>query len=138
MSTQKSELPTHLKSQNGTNGHSNGYDEAKRFSIPEIDPYASPATYYGESHNNRKVAKARTYSAVGGEPRPVFYDNGIPRAPYTSAVYRKRWSIPNAFSSAAQLTHNTRQIDPQVDTAVTAGFKPPNRRQSHGMCQCTP
>ena len=35
----------------------------------ELDPYATPALYYGKSHASRKVAKSRTLPAVCLHPR---------------------------------------------------------------------
>ncbi len=40
----------------------------------DLDPYASPAEYYGKSHAGRKVAKSRTYSAVSHSCPARSYD----------------------------------------------------------------
>ena len=53
MSTQQSTLPIHAKNSARNPVRKN-----------TLDPFAAPAAYYGESHNPRKVAKSRTYSAV--------------------------------------------------------------------------
>ena len=58
MSAQKSALPFRSPSSNP--------DKAglPRQVTLDLDPYAAPNVYYGASHNPRKVAKSRTYSAV--------------------------------------------------------------------------
>jgi hypothetical protein len=66
MSSQKSDLPIR------SNGHSTAphaavqdLGEHKSF---DVDPYASPAIYYGESHGPRKPQKTRTFSSVSSLP----------------------------------------------------------------------
>ncbi|KAK3686947.1 alpha,alpha-trehalase nth1 [Vermiconidia calcicola] len=59
MSSPKASLPIHTTT--------TSKPSTRRVSL-ELDPYASPAEYYGKSHGPRKVAKSRTYSA-GNAPR---------------------------------------------------------------------
>lgn len=51
MSSQQSAIPIHTK-KNDRKGTLN------------LDPYAAPDVYYGNSHSPRQVAKNRTYSAI--------------------------------------------------------------------------
>lgn len=67
MSSQKSDLPIRSNGQSTAPQHATLQDlgELKSF---EVDPYASPAVYYGESHGPRKPQKTRTFSSVSSLP----------------------------------------------------------------------
>jgi len=59
MSAQKSTVPIHTK--NNVKEGEHAHD--RKVSL-NLDPFAAPDVYYGSSHNPRKVAKSRTYSAI--------------------------------------------------------------------------
>lgn len=79
MSSQQSEIPirTTIRVTQPTDTNASHHDlqesiaeqpEVKHdtaTAVIDLDPYASPAVYYGQSHAPRKVAKSRTLSAVG-------------------------------------------------------------------------
>jgi hypothetical protein len=79
MSSQKSDLPIrsnghstapHAAVQDlrqGERAHPGKIDLGEHKSF-EVDPYASPAIYYGESHGPRKPTKTRTFSSVSSPP----------------------------------------------------------------------
>lgn len=67
MSSQKSTVPVHSK--NSTKEGEHAHD--RKISL-NLDPYAAPDVYYGSSHNPRKVAKSRTYSAVSLPVQPGY------------------------------------------------------------------
>lgn len=75
MSSQKSELPIRTNSSSNPSEHPRNdshqgipaKDDTQ--AIIDLDPFASPAEYYGQSHAPRKVAKSRTFSAVGVKRR---------------------------------------------------------------------
>jgi hypothetical protein len=88
MSSQKSDLPIRSNGQStaphaavqdlqqGDRAHPgkiNNLGEQKSF---EVDPYASPAIYYGESHGPRKPQKTRTFSSVSSLPFNMHIDKG--------------------------------------------------------------
>ncbi|KAF2211705.1 glycoside hydrolase family 37 protein [Cercospora zeae-maydis SCOH1-5] len=83
MSSQESVLPLHPAKHSHTNNSQqplqhNPHDEKAQpqdhLSL-DLDPYAAPNVYYGTSHNPRKVAKSRTYSAVDPGLNKVGTDN---------------------------------------------------------------
>ena len=81
MSSQKSDLPIRSNGHStaphaavedlrqGERSHPGKIDLGEQKSF-EIDPYASPAIYYGESHGPRKPTKTRTFSSVSS-PSPL-------------------------------------------------------------------
>jgi alpha,alpha-trehalase len=96
MSTQKSVLPIHPTR--------NDHDHGNAPTSLDLDPFAAPNVYYGTSHGPRKVAKSRTYSAVG--------EDGM----------KRRWDS----------TDGTHQIEPGNDRLDRGSFQAPARRTSHG------
>lgn len=80
MSSQKSDLPIRSNGQSnaphavvddlrqGDRAHPGNINLGEKKSF-EVDPYASPAVYYGESHGPRKPNKTRTFSSVSS-PSP--------------------------------------------------------------------
>jgi len=90
MSSQKSDLPIRSNGHStaphaavedlrqGDRSHPGKIDLGEQKSF-EIDPYASPAIYYGESHGPRKPTKTRTFSSVSIPP-PVLAHKSLPVA----------------------------------------------------------
>lgn len=65
MSLQRSELPIHPKDDSAVRPPTHHTSNTNNDVTLDLDPYAAPNVYYGTSHSSRKVAKSRTYSAVG-------------------------------------------------------------------------
>jgi len=99
MSAQKSTVPIHTK--NNVKEGEHAHD--RKVSL-NLDPFAAPDVYYGSSHNPRKVAKSRTYSAVSPPYSP--YTPHTPQTPHIPHMpqtphtpnrpqrHRKCWSLP--------------------------------------------
>ncbi|KAK0287378.1 alpha,alpha-trehalase nth1 [Friedmanniomyces endolithicus] len=123
MSSQKSSLPIHTKLNTAD-------EDLVRKGTLNLDPYAPPEVYYGESHGPRKVGgKGRTYSAVS----PPYSPSDVPRSPYDPKSYNKRWTLPSRSIPAD--AHDT-QIEPSKSTV--SAFKAPLRRTSHDAQGNTP
>ncbi|SMR41695.1 unnamed protein product [Zymoseptoria tritici ST99CH_1A5] len=78
MSTQKSELAVHQPTPNEHHAHFEQIAENRNGEQAvslDTDPYAAPNVYYGASHNPRKVAKSRTYSAIDHASRNTIATN---------------------------------------------------------------
>lgn len=81
MSSQKSELPIHTSAslqpliKVKSNVQHETIPEHKSVSheqaIIDLDPYATPAEYYGQSHGPRKVAKSRALSTLDVRDAPI-------------------------------------------------------------------
>jgi hypothetical protein len=95
-------------------------DEESSFAV---DPYASPAVYYGESHAPRKPVKSRTLSSVSPPHSPT----QPPRTPRSPHSHERRFSLP---SVAAKLTAYHTQIEHSRRDKVH--YDAPARRTSHG------
>jgi hypothetical protein len=88
MSSQKSDLPIRSNGQytaphaavqdlqQGERAHPGKINLGEQKSF-EVDPYASPAIYYGESHGPRKPQKTRTFSSVSSLPLNMHIDKGF-------------------------------------------------------------
>jgi len=145
MSSQKSELPirsdgdahaphtanNHPSATNGntsTHAHPGKIAIEKRGSV-EIDPYASPAVYYGEDQAPRKFHKTRTLSAVSPPHSPRGYH--ILRTPRSPHAHERRWSLP---SRAKWLIELDTQIEHSIKNPAVGA---PGRRTSHGTSERT-
>lgn len=104
-----------------TTGPSNKKDHnsPRKVSL-DLDPYAAPNVYYGQSHGPRKASKSRTMSAVSPPQSPR-----SPHWPYEPQNYVKRWTM-SRVSTDWEL-----QLD-QSHAPGGLGYKAPARRTSHG------
>jgi len=141
MSLQQSELPirtngdanapratdNHHSSTNGntasTRAHPGKIAIEKRGSF-EIDPFASPAIYYGEDQAPRKIHKTRTLSAVSPPHGPQGHTPRTPRSPH---AHERRWSLPNRTQ---WLIEHGAQIEPSIKNPAASVAT--GRRTSHG------
>lgn len=130
MSAQKSDLPIRSNGHATAQQHSaveDGHGHAPQRKMPQgerksvdIDPYASPAVYYGESHAPRRPNKSRTLSAVSPPASPTH----LPRTPRSPRPHEKRFSLPRE-------THRLIDYESQVDgKRDPSAFTAPNRRTS--------
>ena len=122
MSSQKSTLPIHTK-------HIAADEDLLRQGTLNVDPFAPPEVYYGESHGPRKVGgKGRTYSAVS----PPYSPLDVAHSPYDPKPYNKRWTLPSRGIIADVYDA---QIEPSKSSV--SAFKAPLRRTSHGRLDRT-
>lgn len=118
--------PSATNGNTGTRAHPGKIAIGKRGSV-EIDPYASPAVYYGEDQALPEFHKTRTLSAVSPPHSPR--GRHTPRTPRSPHAHERRWSLP---SGAKWLIGHDTQIEHRTKNPAAIA---PGRRTSHGRSE---